>query len=144
MAIPALRNFVSADQAPRDQPAAILAGSRLSTLQLDDIQPYKLIHGPRQCGKTTLARKVGDRLRYDYVSFDDDVARSAAEADPAGFVAGLPDRTILDEVQRVPSLFTALKTAVDRQRGAGRRPPRPRPAARNVRVSGAPPSGKLA
>src|SRR5712691_11219972 len=76
--------------------------------------PVVLIHGPRQCGKTTLARVVGERLGYAYLSFDDDVARGAAEADPAGFVAELPERTILDEVQRVPSLFAALKTTVDR------------------------------
>lgn len=82
--------------------------------------PVVLIHGPRQCGKTTLARMAGDPLGYAYFSFDDDVALAAAEADPAGFVAGLPDRAILDEVQRAPGLFTALKTAVDRRRVPGR------------------------
>jgi predicted AAA+ superfamily ATPase len=82
--------------------------------------PVVLIHGPRQCGKTTLARVVGERMGYAYVNFDDDVARGAAEADPAGFVADLPEHTILDEVQRVPALFAALKTAVDRKRVAGR------------------------
>ena len=82
--------------------------------------PVVLIHGPRQCGKTTLARMVGERMGYAYVNFDDDVARGAAEADPAGFVADLPEHTSLDEVQRVPALFAALKTAVDRKRVAGR------------------------
>ena len=82
--------------------------------------PVVLIHGPRQCGKTTLARTVGDRLGYAYISFDDDVARSAAVSDPAGFVSELPERVILDEVQRVPALFPALKLAVDRKRQAGR------------------------
>jgi hypothetical protein len=82
--------------------------------------PVVLIHGPRQCGKTTLAQVVGGRLGYAYQSFDDDVARGAAQADPAGFVAGLPERAILDEVQRVPALFAALKSAVDRQRAVGR------------------------
>jgi len=82
--------------------------------------PVVLIHGPRQCGKTTLARIVGERMGYAYVNFDDDVARGAAEADPAGFVADLPEHTSLDEVQRVPALFAALKTAVDRKRVAGR------------------------
>jgi hypothetical protein len=82
--------------------------------------PVVLIHGPRQCGKTTLARVVGDRMGYAYINFDDEVARGAAEADPAGFVADLPKRAILDEVQRVPTLFTALKTSVDRSRVPGR------------------------
>jgi predicted AAA+ superfamily ATPase len=89
------------------------------TEALDD-SPVVLFHGPRQCGKTTLARVVGERMGYAYVNFDDDVARGAAEADPAGFVADLPEHTILDEVQRVPALFAALKTSVDRKRVAGR------------------------
>jgi hypothetical protein len=82
--------------------------------------PALLIHGPRQCGKTTLARLVGERLGYEYLSFDDDVARGSAQADPAGFVADLPERAILDEVQRVPALFASLKSAIDRRRVPGR------------------------
>lgn len=82
--------------------------------------PAVLIYGPRQCGKTTLAQRVGERLGYAYINFDDDVARGAGEADPAGFVADLPDRVILDEVQRVPTLFAAIKTAIDRKRSPGR------------------------
>lgn len=79
-----------------------------------------LIHGPRQCGKTTLARQVGDELGFAYCSFDDDVQREAARSDPVGYVADLPDRVVLDEVQRVPELFTALKTTVDARRRPGR------------------------
>src|SRR5262245_57627014 len=82
--------------------------------------PVVLIHGPRQSGKTTLAQLVGKRRGYEYFTFDDDVVRSAGETDPAGFVAGLPARVILDEVQRVPRLFTAIKAAVDRDRTPGR------------------------
>lgn len=61
-------------------------------------------------------RPSGVRL----ISFDDDVRRASAEADPVGFIADLPDKVILDEVQRVPGLFTSLKAAVDRDRWAGR------------------------
>jgi predicted AAA+ superfamily ATPase len=82
--------------------------------------PVVLIHGPRQCGKTTLARTVGEPAGHAYLTFDDDSAREAATADPAGFVSGLPPRIILDEVQRVPMLFAALKSAVDKGRVAGR------------------------
>ena len=82
--------------------------------------PVVLIHGPRQCGKTTLARMAGNKRGYAYFSFDDGVVLGAAEADPVGFVADLPERTILDEVQRAPGIFTALKTAVDRNRAPGR------------------------
>ena len=82
--------------------------------------PAILIHGPRQSGKTTLARTVGEPRGYRYVSFDDEAVRTAAKGDPIGFVAGLPARTILDEVQRVPEIFTSLKAIIDRRRTAGR------------------------
>ncbi len=82
--------------------------------------PVVLVHGPRQCGKTTLARMVGDAAGYAYITFDDDVQLAAARFDPVGFVADLPDRVVLDEVQRVPDLFLALKSAVDRSRTPGR------------------------
>ncbi len=74
--------------------------------------PAVLVHGPRQCGKTTLARMVGDSIGYNYINFDDDVARAAANADPAGFIAGLSERAILDEVQRVPSMLLPRKQPV--------------------------------
>lgn len=85
--------------------------------------PVVLIHGPRQCGKTTLARMLAagpDRLGYTYVSLDDAVARDSARYDPAGFVGELPDRVILDEIQRAPELFEAIKLDVDRRRVPGR------------------------
>ena len=82
--------------------------------------PVTLVEGPRQCGKTTLAQAVCQPAGYDYISFDDEVNRWAVEADPTGFVNGLPERIILDEVQRVPKLFSAIKLAVDRNRQAGR------------------------
>jgi uncharacterized protein len=82
--------------------------------------PVVLVHGPRQCGKTTLARMVGDAAGYEYITFDDDVQLAAALADPVGFVADLTDKTVLDEVQRVPALFLSLKKAVDRDRRPGR------------------------
>lgn len=82
--------------------------------------PAVLVQGPRQCGKTTLARMVGDPAGYAYRTFDDEVLRAAAQADPTGFVADLPDKVTLDEVQRVPTLFLALKAAIDRDRKPGR------------------------
>ena len=82
--------------------------------------PVVLIHGPRQCGKTTLARLVGDEAEFAYFTFDDDVQRAAAQTDPVGYVADLPQQVVLDEVQRVPELFTSLKAAVDARRKPGR------------------------
>jgi uncharacterized protein len=95
-----------------------LAEPRLEEALTDN--PVVLIHGSRQCGKTTLAKQVGGKLGYSYFNLDEDLSRAAAEADPTGFVADLPERAIIDEVQRVPSLFTALKVAVDRNRVPGR------------------------
>lgn len=82
--------------------------------------PAVLIHGPRQCGKTTLAQLIGEKRGYRYVTFDDATVAAAARADPVGFVDRLPERVILDEVQRVPALFASLKQAIDRERRAGR------------------------
>lgn len=80
--------------------------------------PVVLIQGPRQSGKTTLARIAC--ATHKYFSLDDDVIRGGAIADPMGFIANLPGRVVLDEVQRVPSLFTTLKLEIDRNRVPGR------------------------
>jgi len=63
---------------------------------------------------------VGEERGCGYTSFDDDAVRRAARSDPAGFVASLPAKSILDEVQRVPEVFTALELAIDRRSVAGR------------------------
>ncbi len=94
------------------------AETRLEEALLDS--PVVLVHGPRQCGKTTLVRELGESLGYTYFTLDDDVVRSGAESDPAGFVGDLPEQAILDEVQRAPSIFTAIKATVDRNRTPGR------------------------
>jgi len=80
--------------------------------------PVACLLGPRQSGKTTLARTLAPR--YAYVSFDDEATLAFARSDPTGFVAALPARAILDEIQRVPELLRAIKLAVDRDRQPGR------------------------
>ncbi len=106
--------------------------------------PVVLIYGPRQCGKTTLAQTVcapgnpswnndsterkyrtaspaDDKFgEYTYISFDNKGPREFAKNDPVGFASALPQRVILDEVQKVPELFEALKIEVDRNRVPGR------------------------
>ena len=82
--------------------------------------PAVLLHGPRQCGKTTLAQSLGKPLGFTYLTFDDNNILAAAKADPQGFVADLPERTILDEVQHAPELFRAIKSEIDRDRKPGR------------------------
>jgi predicted AAA+ superfamily ATPase len=76
--------------------------------------------GPRQAGKSTLAQVLaGGRVPADYLTLDDDPVRSAARADPQGFVAALGRRTVIDEVQRAPDLLLAVKSRLDRDRSPG-------------------------
>ena len=73
------------------------------------------ITGPRQSGKTTLARMCfADK---PYVSFEDVDVRQRAQADPRGFLAQFPDGAVFDEVQRLPGILSNLQGLVDdRQR----------------------------
>ena len=103
-----------------DTPASYTRFIEPRLLESLEDSPVVLIDGPRQCGKTTLARQVGQRLGYTYFSFDDDAMLAAALTDPAGFIDNLPDRVILDEVQRAPELFRTIKATVDRNRTPGR------------------------
>jgi predicted AAA+ superfamily ATPase len=74
------------------------------------------IVGARQVGKSTLAQTMPGR---HFVTLDDLGALSAAEADPRGFIAGLPLPVTVDEIQRVPRLLLAIKETVDRERRPG-------------------------
>ncbi len=82
--------------------------------------PVVLIHGPRQCGKTTLAKQVAATHGYRYFTLDDAAVETAIFADAVGFVADLPEHAIIDEVQRAPKLLLAIKAVVDRDRRPGR------------------------
>lgn len=81
--------------------------------------PVVMINGARQVGKSTL---VKDLFEDDtpYVTFDDLTSLAAARSSPDAFVEGLPDRVILDEVQRVPEIMLALKRSVDKKKQPGR------------------------
>src|ERR1035437_801761 len=74
--------------------------------------PGVALVGPRQSGKTTLSRLVFPQ--HTYVSLESLDWRSRAETDPRGFLDDLGDRAILDEVQRVPGLFSYLQEYMDR------------------------------
>src|SRR6266567_6037678 len=80
-----------------------------------------LLNGARQTGKSTLARQVVEERRGHYLTLDDAAVLRAARRAPADFLADLDEQpVVIDEVQRAPELFLALKMAVDRRRDPGR------------------------
>lgn len=80
-------------------------------LQLSTKFPFVTLTGPRQSGKSTLAKMAFPD--YKCVSLEDLDTRDFAETDPRGFIADYPSETIIDEVQRVPSLLSYLQTHSD-------------------------------
>ncbi|MDO8772576.1 MAG: ATP-binding protein [Burkholderiaceae bacterium] len=82
--------------------------------------PVVLLNGARQTGKSTLTQSLSGESSRRYLTLDDHVTLAAAKGDPDGFIAGLNGPVTLDEVQRVPELFLAIKASVDRDRRPGR------------------------
>lgn len=80
--------------------------------------PVVTILGPRQSGKTTLARMTFPDKPY--FSLEDPDVRGAAEADPRGFLSQMEGGGILDEVQRLPALLSYIQGMVDQDTGRGR------------------------
>lgn len=80
--------------------------------------PVLAITGPRQSGKTTLARALfADK---PYVSLEDPIERAFAQEDPRGFLARFGQGAVFDEAQRWPDLFSHLQGMVDADRQPGR------------------------
>jgi hypothetical protein len=79
--------------------------------------PIVALTGPRQSGKTTMLREFFKGYRY--VSLENPDVREYAQRDPNGFLAEYDKYVVLDEVQRVPHLFSYLQTIVDEQKIMG-------------------------
>lgn len=77
--------------------------------------PVVTITGPRQSGKTTLVRACFPR--HDYVNLEDPETRELAENDYHRFFSLHPAPVIVDEIQRVPKLASAIQSLVDKRRG---------------------------
>ncbi|OIO61140.1 MAG: hypothetical protein COX57_01310 [Alphaproteobacteria bacterium CG_4_10_14_0_2_um_filter_63_37] len=75
--------------------------------------------GPRQCGKTTLARTFLPEGAANYFDLEDPVAL-ARLSEPMTALSGLTGLVVIDEVQRRPDLFPVLRVLADRQGYAGR------------------------
>ena len=80
-----------------------------------------MLHGARQTGKTTLVQSLSQKEHpARYVTLDDAAVFAAARTDPLGFLSGFDGPVVLDEVQRAPELFLAIKRLVDANRTPGR------------------------
>lgn len=80
--------------------------------------PAVLLLGPRQCGKSTLARKA--LPDWSFFDLERPADMSQVEADLEGFLEAHPKSLIIDEAQRSPELFAALRYAIDRSKKKGR------------------------
>ena len=79
--------------------------------------PAVALTGPRQSGKTTLVREVFPQKPY--VLLEDPDTREFAQKDPRGFLAQFSEGAILDEIQRVPELFSYLQGILDKEKAPG-------------------------
>ncbi len=86
--------------------------------RLRSLYPIIAITGPRQSGKTTLARSMFDTLPY--VSLENLDTREWARKDPRAFLQAYHDGALFDEVQNVPELFSYLQEIVDSSEQKGR------------------------
>src|SRR5271155_2281805 len=78
------------------------------------------ITGPRQAGKSTLAKQLqAAGVVPNYFSLDDEALRTAARADPDGFALSLTRPAVIDEIQRAPELMLAIKQILDRDQTPG-------------------------
>lgn len=84
------------------------------------VMPAVFIQGARQVGKTTLAQQlIAEGVMDAYYTLDDLATLQGAQQDPKGFVDALPERAVLDEVQRAPQLMLPLKQRIDASRKPG-------------------------
>ncbi|NCC52169.1 MAG: ATP-binding protein [Spartobacteria bacterium] len=86
-------------------------------LILTNEYPVVTILGPRQAGKTTLAR--GLLTDYEYSNLEIPEIREFASNDPKAYLAQFPSRIIIDEIQRVPKLISYIQDIVDRKKMNG-------------------------
>lgn len=90
---------------------------KVKLLEMAEKYPIVTVTGPRQSGKSTLLNTSFPD--YKYVSLEDPDMRLFAIDDPKGFLATYPDKTIIDEVQRAPSLFSYIQTHTDKENKEG-------------------------
>lgn len=83
--------------------------------------PVVLIHGARQTGKSTLVKSLAENdYPAKYITFDNSSILSSAVNNPHDFISGYQENLIIDEVQRAPEIFLAIKSSVDKNREPGK------------------------
>lgn len=94
----------------------MIARPRLLTALRDalDRRPVVVLTGPRQCGKTTLARQVLGPAAPNYFDLEDPRSRALFE-EPMTALESLTGLVVIDEVQRAPDLFPILRVLLDRR-----------------------------
>ncbi len=103
-----------------EYPTMIVRHIADSVRQAMDDTPVVLLNGARQTGKTTLAQAIAGTHHAHYFTLDDAATHASAAGDPAGFIRSLSGPVVIDEIQKAPGLFPAIKLAVDKDRTPGR------------------------
>lgn len=88
----------------------------IEQLLIELLADFRIVYltGPRQSGKTTLAKKIADQLGMKYVTLDDQSILATINNDPHGYIRSLAgQKIILDEFQYAAGLVPAIKEASD-------------------------------
>ncbi|MFC1790040.1 ATP-binding protein [Patescibacteria group bacterium] len=79
--------------------------------------PVVAITGPRQSGKTTLAKILSPD--YKYFNLEDISTKTLASSDPVSFINSIADKAIIDEIQKLPELLSQIQVKVDESKKMG-------------------------
>jgi predicted AAA+ superfamily ATPase len=88
----------------------------LKSLLLELLGEFRILYltGPRQAGKTTLAKAVAEQLGMQYITLDDQAVLAAVLNDPQGYLRSLGQKkAVLDEFQYAPALISSIKEISD-------------------------------
>lgn len=83
------------------------------------LNDFRIVYltGPRQAGKSTIAKAIAQEIGMEYFTLDDAGLLASAQSDPHGLLAALPRPMVLDEFQQAPELVSAIKMVSDAAAG---------------------------
>ena len=94
----------------------------ISSIVYELLEDFRIvaINGPRQSGKTTLSKEIAKELDMNYYTFDNEATRLTAKNNPIPFIEQLSKiPSVIDEIQLVPEVISALKISVDEKNQSG-------------------------